>query len=170
MLNIFILKNIRDYLLENPGTFKWNARAVLWNIEIIDLYEHLKFLRSHDFTRNELGRVFWNHGDMTDIRAALNGEDVAIEATLPSPKLKRKTYRVRHVRTKDYVNQDLLNELQSISFASVDICQLQNKISKTYDPRLIHRAAIKAGATVFTCRHTNKTLYFKFTSEPSKVS
>jgi DNA (cytosine-5)-methyltransferase 1 len=170
MLNIFILKNIRDYLLENPGTFKWNERAVLWSIEIIDLYEHLAFLRKNEFTRNEQGRVFWDHGDMTDVRAALSRDGVAIESTTPSPKLKKKAYRLRHAKTADYIDRKLLQEIQALAFVSADICQIQNKLSKDYHPKLIHRAAITAGATVFTCRKTKKTLYFKFNSEPSKVS
>jgi hypothetical protein len=163
IMNLSILENIRNHLLKSPGTFKWNDRAVLWDVEIIDLYECLKFLRLNGFTRNDRGKVYWEYGDISDVQRVLEQQNMpSIEPEKNSLKLIKSPDIP--VKKKQYFCL-VLAEVEKISFAGVDICQLQSKLSRQFDPKIVHAAAIKSGATVYFDRRAKKIIYFKLVSE-----
>jgi hypothetical protein len=175
MFNVFILKNIRDCLLANPGIFQWSNKAKVWNIEIIELYEHLRFLRMNGFTRNDQGRVYWHKGEMADIRGVLSRlfptesifelDKSVDKSDSPIPKKMKPDKRERLEEVSNCAR-----ELRAIAFAGLDARQLQNKLSKPYDPIVIHKAVGRAGGTRIFSTILNCSLYYKFKSEVSEAS
>jgi hypothetical protein len=153
MLNIFILKNIMNHLLANPGVFRWSDRCDLWGIDLPNLYEHLGFLRVNGFTRNDYGRTYWIRGSLKDVREALP-ETFSSEPVV------------------DLIDDEVYKctkELRSMVFVGLDVCQIQSRCSKSYGFAIIHKAVILAGGTIAFSPTVKHVLYYKFSADRSEV-
>jgi hypothetical protein len=169
MFNVFILNQIRNCLLESPGFFRWTRKAELWNIRIMDLYDHIKFLRTNGFTRNEGGRVYWREGDMSDVRGVLSklfpDEPIVDLVTIEeSP-----TSKPSEVWSRNDV-ASCARELRSLSFVGVSARDLQRRLSAPYSFVTIHKAIEKVGGTRIFSPALSCSIYYKFNAEIQEAS
>lgn len=156
MLNVFILKNIRDHLINNPGVFSWSPKAELWNVSLDGLYENLKFLRINGFIRNDYGRTYWIKGEFQEVKVALKKE----RSDQSTPKQQQTAF----IET-DLV--DCIKEMNSMIFVGLNIAEVTNRLSKSYPSAIVHRAVVKSGGRPMFSLNCPHVLYYKFSGNVS---
>jgi hypothetical protein len=147
-INPEILEKIRQHLLRQPGEFKWSPIAVILKLDVLDMYEHLKWLRENEFTRNDRARVYWNDRTIDEFRLLVPALPEPVPKVPKPPKV-----------PKASLNQ-CLTLLEKITFSGQTIYEIDRRVPG-FDSKILKSAIMRSGAKVGWCKQRKQTLYFK---------
>jgi hypothetical protein len=96
MIDLKLLRQIMQHLLTNPGEFQWNRYCGIRNVDIIELYSHLQWLRQNEFTRSQEGKTYRTDrsigeppialGHVTDLPKQIVARSLGYERRSTAPK------------------------------------------------------------------------------------
>lgn len=171
MIQAKVLEKIYQHLQRNPGEFKWNPIAVILELEALEIYEHLKWLRENEFTKNNQARVYWGDRTLDEFRMML--------LSMPEPVKKAKKVRIsikKKTQTEECVKiliristskktqtTECVKILSSMSFVNCTLADIYRRVPE-FDPKILRSALIRSGASVAWCRNRRKALYLKSSS------
>jgi hypothetical protein len=183
-LNPEVLEKIRRHLQKVPGEFRWSPIATIMKVDVLDFYEHLKWLRENEFTRNDKARVYWADRPIDEFRLLIPEMPAPAPKTPRIPKAKvsktpkakvPKVPKVPKVRSivkeprnnpgKNYrfMREDCLRRLQSLFFVNLTLLEIDQKIPG-FTPRILRESITKSGGTVAWCRRREQAVYCKLKS------
>lgn len=154
MIQAKVLEKIYQHLQRNPGEFKWSPIAVILEIELLEMYEHLKWLRENEFIKNNnRARVYWGDRSLDEFQMAL----------LSIPKTVKKAKKVRISIKKKTQTEECVKILNSMCFVNWTLADIYRRVPK-FDPKILKSALIRSGASVAWCRKRKEALYLKSSS------
>jgi hypothetical protein len=167
-IDLLVLNTIRDHLIQNSGEYDWEPFSKLWDIQLINLYSHLAFLRINGFTFKKKGTTYWRIGDIVEVKKALVAEKERKRAEGKIRDINPKPNSHRRCIDIDSLAESCIKELETMTFSGLNLADLKKRLSKNYEDKIMISSVKKTGGTVVFCG-PKQPIFYKFSAKIPQV-